>query len=55
MGPHDTASDVEVQEGLVMVNGPDGIAYMMTPAAAHLTAERLHAAADEAARQVGRT
>ena len=37
--------------GLVLLDGPDGVAVAMTPEAARVTAQELIAAADEAAGQ----
>ena len=44
-------SDVIVDEGEVMVEGPDGVAVTLTPDAAEETARRLAEAAAEARRQ----
>jgi len=38
---HDEPSDVAADEGEVIVEGPGGINYSMTPEAAETTAERL--------------
>ena len=43
--PHDEPSEVTVEDGQVVVDGPGAVAITMTPAAAIETAERLHAAA----------
>ena len=51
--PHGTASDAEAEDGHVFVEGPGNIAYVMTPAAADETADRLKASAHEAGRQQG--
>lgn len=42
----DTPSKVSAEEGEVVVDGPDGVAYSMTPEAAAETSDRLleHAA-----------
>jgi hypothetical protein len=37
----ETPSDVGAEEGEVVVDGPDGIAYSMTPEAAAETSDRL--------------
>lgn len=48
----ETAGGKAVAEGgLVLLDGPDGVAVAMTPAAARATAEELLAAANEAAGQ----
>ena len=39
--PHDEPSEVDAEEGAVLVEGPDGIAYSMTPGAAYETSGRL--------------
>ncbi|MBO9623198.1 MAG: hypothetical protein J7500_10850 [Sphingomonas sp.] len=41
------------EEGLVMLDGPDGVAVAMTPEAAESTGRSLIAAAEEAANQRG--
>ncbi|HVJ02100.1 MAG TPA: hypothetical protein VM662_07955 [Sphingomonas sp.] len=41
------------EEGLVMLDGPDGVAVAMTPEAADATGRSLIAAAEEAANQRG--
>lgn len=42
---HDEASNVEAENGIVFVDGPDGVAVAMTPTAAADTSDRLlHAA-----------
>ncbi len=38
---YDQATKVEVKEGNVILDGPDGVDVSMTPAAAEETAERL--------------
>lgn len=45
---HDRASDVCAAQGEVVVDGPDGIAYSMSPEAAAETSERLLAGAAQA-------
>ena len=49
MKPHDRPSDVAVEEGEVLVDGPDGVAVSLTPSAAEETSRRLFDAAVEAA------
>lgn len=46
--PFDHAGDVTVEAGVVLVDGPDGVAIALTPAAARTFGERLIAAAAEA-------
>jgi hypothetical protein len=46
--PFDVAGDVSVEEGVVLVDGPDGVAISLTPSAARMLGERLIAAADRA-------
>lgn len=46
--PFDEAGDVSVEAGVVLVDGPGGVAIALTPAAARAWGERLIAAADEA-------
>ena len=41
-------SDVDAEEGQVLVDGPDGLAFAMTPDAAEETGRRLISAASEA-------
>jgi hypothetical protein len=44
--PHNTSSDVVADEGEVVVDGPDGVHYSMTPEAAADTSDKLaHGAA----------
>lgn len=45
---HDTPSDVEAEAGVVMMNGPDGVAVSLTPEAAIETGSRLIDAGAEA-------
>jgi hypothetical protein len=45
---HDQPSQVAVEEGIVIVEGPDGVAVTLTPEAAAETGRRLSAAANEA-------
>jgi hypothetical protein len=46
--PFDEAGDVSVEEGVVLVDGPDGVAIALTPEAARAFGERLIAAAEAA-------
>jgi hypothetical protein len=48
------ASDVFVEDGSVIVEGPDGVAVTWSPDAAEETARRLHAAAATARAQRGK-
>lgn len=41
------------EQGVVLLDGPDGVAIAMTPQAAEETGRRLMAAAQEAASQAG--
>jgi hypothetical protein len=45
---HDKPSSVSGEAGEVMVDGPDGVAVSLTPAAARETSARLRTGADEA-------
>lgn len=47
------AGKAAADEGLVILDGPDGVAVSMTPDAARETGRRLIAAADEAEKQQG--
>lgn len=44
-------SDVNAEQGQVIVDGPDAVAVTLAPDAAEITAERLKRAADQARRQ----
>lgn len=44
----DTPGEASVEEGHVILDGPDGVALTLTPAAALKTAENLRAAAEKA-------
>jgi hypothetical protein len=46
--PFDEAGEVSVQDGVVLVDGPDGVAIALTPRAARTFGERLIAAASDA-------
>jgi hypothetical protein len=46
--PFDEAGEVSVEDGVIFVDGPDGVAIALTPAAARTLGERLIAAAEEA-------
>jgi hypothetical protein len=45
---HDEASDVDADEGVVVVKGPDAVDVRMTPDAAEETSERLNTGAMKA-------
>ncbi len=45
---YDEASSVEAENGIVFMDGPDGVAVAMTPAAAADTSDRLLHAANAA-------
>ena len=45
---HDEASRVDAEDGVVAVDGPDGVAVRMTPDAASETSDRLLRGAIEA-------
>jgi hypothetical protein len=49
--PFDVAGTAVAEAGLVLLDGPDGIAVAMTPDAARETGRSLIAAADEAQKQ----
>jgi hypothetical protein len=49
----DTPGIASAEQGLVLLDGPDGVAIAMTPAAAEKTGRSLIAAAEEAAIQRG--
>ena len=42
-----------IQDGVVLLDGPGGVAVTMTPEAAELTADSLHAAASQARQSNG--
>jgi hypothetical protein len=46
--PFDEAGEVSVEAGVILVDGPDGVAISLTPNAARTFGERLIAAADAA-------
>lgn len=48
---HAEPSDVNAEQGNVIVEGPDGVAVTLTPDAAEETARRLISAASQARRQ----
>ena len=48
---HSDPSEVSVEQGEVIVEGPDGVAVSLTPEAAEETARRLAKAAKEACRR----
>jgi hypothetical protein len=49
--PRDVAGVATAEQGVVLLDGPDGVAISMTPKAAEETGRRLVAAAQEAASQ----
>lgn len=49
--PENVAGKAVAEGGLVLLDGPDGVAVAMTPEAAEGTARQLLAAAEEAAAQ----
>ena len=49
---HDEASETEAVEGVVVVDGPDNVAVLLTPAAAERTADRLKKTAGHARGQI---
>ncbi len=51
---HDEASDVSAEDGVVMVDGPDGVAVALTPRAASETSDRLLEGSVEAQGQIVR-
>lgn len=51
--PRDKPGDAVAESGQVLLDGPEGIAVSMTPAAAEETGRRLIAAAREAREQGG--
>lgn len=51
--PEREAGVASAEQGLVLLDGPDGVAVSMTPEAAEQTARSLLAAAEEAATQRG--
>jgi hypothetical protein len=52
-GAHSTPSEVAAEQGEVIVEGPDGVAVVLTADAAEETARRILAAVGEARRQLG--
>lgn len=46
--PHSTPSDVNAEDGEVVVDGPDGVAVSLTPEAATETSDRLRSASASA-------
>jgi hypothetical protein len=48
---HDEASETDAINGAVLVDGPDGVAVLLTPGAAAETARRLDDAARDAQAQ----
>jgi hypothetical protein len=51
--PQNNPGVATAEQGIVMLDGPDGVAIAMTPEAAAATGHRLIAAAEEAANQPG--
>jgi hypothetical protein len=51
---HSEPSDVNAEQGIVIVEGPDGVAVTLTPDAAEETGKRLINAASEARAQAAR-
>jgi hypothetical protein len=51
--PQSTPGVATAEQGVVLLDGPDGVAIAMTPNAAEITGHRLIAAAEEAANQSG--
>ena len=51
---HSEPSEVNAEQGIVFVEGPDGVAVTLTPDAAEETGRRLINAASEARRQEAR-
>ena len=49
---YDEASNVDAEDGVVTVNGPDAVDVRMTPQAAEETSERLNTGAMKARGQV---
>lgn len=49
--PREDAGNASAEDGLVILDGPDGVAVTMTPDAAALTAKSLEAAAELARAQ----
>jgi hypothetical protein len=48
---YDEPSEVVAEAGVVVVDGPDGVAVTLTPQSASETGRRLQARADEAEKQ----
>ena len=51
---HDEASNVSAEDGVVMVDGPNGVAVALTPRAASETSDRLLEGSVEAQGQIVR-
>lgn len=49
--PNDTPIHAAAEHGVVVLDGPDGLATSLTPAAAKTSAERINRAADLAAEE----
>ncbi len=54
LSPSSDAGIATAEQGLVLLDGPDGVAIAMTPECAAETASQLAAAAEEARRQQAR-
>ena len=52
---HDSPSEVDAEQGQVLIDGPDGIAFSFTPDAADETARRLQRGAAKARTQQAET
>jgi hypothetical protein len=50
---HNEASETEAIDGVVLVEGPGGVALLLTPGAADATAARLSETAHQARAQAG--
>jgi hypothetical protein len=50
---HDSPSEVDAEQGQVIIDGPNGVAFSFTPDAAEETARRLQAGAAKARTQDG--
>jgi hypothetical protein len=48
---YDTPSEIDAEQGEVIIDGPDGVAFSLTPEAAEEVSDRLKRAAAKARRQ----